>query len=319
MTTHRIKWTRTAVAVAVVGSMIGVAVPALVASPASAATQTITITTSGFVPMNLTIKVGDTISFANADVAVHEVLFKATTGFTCTVSPLVVQPSTTQSCTWTAAGSYAYSDPNQRDRNFRGTVTVDPVTPVVVPTVTLVASSTVVRYGAQVTLSGKVVPSSAGTAVDILARAFGETAYTKVASVATTNRGIYSVAVTPEIATSYRAEFLNGTVRVVSPVTSIAVRPAVRLVLRSITGTHAKFTVRVTSGMTYEGAYVRVQRKNSLGGWTTLKRATLGTFSTARFTVRLPSGTSRIRVLLPSSQAGAGYLSSTSRTITVSR
>ncbi len=109
--------------------------------------QTITITKSGFVPMNLTIKTGDTISFTNTDVAAHEVLFKATTGFTCTAKPLVIQPTKTQSCTWTVAGSYPYSDPNQRDRSFRGTVTVDPVTPAVVPTVSLGTSTNVVKYG----------------------------------------------------------------------------------------------------------------------------------------------------------------------------
>jgi plastocyanin len=318
MNAHRIRWIRSA-AIVISGAMVAVAIPALVAGPASAATQTITITKSGFVPMNLTIKVGDTIGFTNADVVVHEVLFKATTGFTCTATPLVVQPTKTQSCTWTVAGSYAYSDPNQRDRNFRGTVKVDPVAPVVVPTVTLTASATVVKYGAEATLSGKVVPTAAGTMVDILAQATGETAYTKVASVATTNGGAYTVAVTPEIATSYRAEFANGTTRVVSPVTAISVSPAVGLVLRSVKGGHANFTVRVTSGMTYEGRYVRVQRMNSLGGWTTLKQATLGSFSTARFSVHLPKGTSRIRTFLPSSQAGVGYLSSTSRTIILSR
>ncbi len=318
MHTHKIRWIRGAAAV-ISGAMIAVAIPAVVASPASAATQTITITESGFVPMNLTIKVGDTISFANADVAVHEVLFKATTGFTCTVTPLVVQPTKTQSCTWTVAGSYPYADPNQRDRNFRGTVRVNPVAPVVVPTVSLAASADTVKYGAQSTLSGKAVPNAAGTTIDILAQASGEAVYTKVASVATTNGGTFTVAVTPDIATNYRAEFQNGTTRIVSAVTPIAVRPAVGLVLRSIKGSQATFTVRVTSGITYEGRYVRVQRKNSLGGWTTVKRATLGTFSTARFAVRLPNGTSRIRTLLPSSQAGAGYLASTSRTVTVSR
>ena len=216
MNTHRIRWIRSA-AVVISGAMIAVAVPALVASPASAATQTITLTKSGFVPMNLTIKVGDTISFTNSDVAVHEVLFKATTGFTCTATPLVVQPTKTQSCTWTVAGNYPYSDPNQRDRNFKGTVTVDPATPVVTPAVTLVASADIVTYGAQATLSGKAVPTAAGTMVDILAKPFDETVYTKVTSVATTNGGTYTAAVTPEIATSYRAEFQNGTARVVSP------------------------------------------------------------------------------------------------------
>jgi plastocyanin len=318
MNTNGNRWPRIATAL-VAGSMIAVAIPALAASPASAATQTITITKSGFVPMNQTIRVGDTIAFTNADVAAHEVLFKGSTGFTCTATPVVVQPTKTQSCTWTAAGNYPYSDPNQRDKNFRGTVTVDTVAPVVVPTISLDSSATVIKYGAQITLSGKVVPNPVGTVVEILEQASGDTTYTKVTSMAVTNGGTYTVALTPDIGTNYRAEFQNGATRVVSAVKTVSVRPAVRLVLRSINGSHANFTVKVTSGMTYKGKYVRVQRKNSLGGWTTLKRATLGTFSSSRFTVSVPRGTSRIRVLLPTSQAGAGYLSSTSRTLTLSR
>jgi plastocyanin len=316
ITTNR--WIRGAAAV-ISGSLIAVAIPALVATQASAATQTVTITKSGFVPMNLTIKTGDTVSFTNTDTAAHEVLFKATTGFTCTAKPLVIQPTKTQSCTWTVAGSYPYSDPNQRDRNFRGTVTVEAVVPAVVPTVSLASSASVVKYGRAVTLSGKTVPTTAGTTVDILAQAAGETTFTKVASVATTNGGAYSVSVTPEIQTNYRAEFQNGNARVVSAVTAVQVRPKVGLVLRTVKGVRAYFTVRVTSSQTYEGNYVLVQRKNSLGRWTTVKRTALGAFSSDRFFVRIPKGTSRIRTVLPASQAGPGYLFSASRIIAVSR
>lgn len=318
MTVTTNRWIR-GVAAVISGLLIAVAIPALVATQASAATQTVTITKSGFVPMNLTIKTGDTVSFTNTDTAAHEVLFKATTGFTCTATPLVVQPTKTQSCTWTVAGSYPYSDPNQRDRNFRGTVTVEAATPAVVPTVSLTSSASVVKYGRAVTLSGKTVPTTAGTTVDILAQEAGATTYTKVASVATTNGGTYTVAVTPEIQTNYRAEFQNGNARVVSAVTAVQVRPRVGLVLRTVKGIRAYFTVKVTSRQTYEGNYVLVQRKNSLGRWTTVKRTTLGAFSSDRFSVRIPNGTSRIRTLLPASQAGPGYLFSASRTIAVSR
>ena len=77
--------------------------------------------------------------------------------------------------------------------------------------------------------------------------------------------------------------------------------------------------MKVTSSQTYEGNYVLVQRRNSLGRWTTVKRTTLGAFSSDRFSVRIPNGTSRIRTLLPASQAGAGYLSGASRAVTVNR
>lgn len=318
MIAHKNRWIRGVTAV-VSGAMVAVAIPALVATTATAATQTITITNAGFVPMNLTIKVGDTIAFTNSDTSAHEVLFKATTGFTCTATPLVVQPTKTQSCTWKVAGNYPYSDPNQRDRGFRGTVTVDAVTPVVAPSVSLDSSASVVKYGVGVTLSGKTVPTTAGTTVDILAQAAGQTEYTKVASVVTTNGGSFTVPVTPEIRTSYRAEFQSGTTRVVSPLAVVQVRPKVGLGLRTVKGIRAYFTVRVTSSQSYEGNYVLVQRKNSLGRWTTVKRTTLGAFSSDRFSVRIPNGTSRIRTVLPASQAGTGYLFSASRVIVVSR
>lgn len=318
MNLHPIHRSRTA-AVIISAAMLAVVVPTVTASTAAAATQTITVTAKGFVPMNLSIKAGDTITFSNTDTTVHEVLFKATSGFTCTVTPLVIQPDKSQSCTWSAVGTYTYSDPNQRDSTFRGTVKVAAATPVVVPTVSLAVSGDVVRYGAATTLSGKVTPTAAGTAVDILAQAFGETAFTKVSSVVTTNGGTFALDVTPEIATSYRAEYQSGTTRVVSAVTSVSVRPAVGLVVRSVQGSRARLTARATSSFDYEGAFVRVQRQNSLGGWTTMRTVTLGEFSSVRFAVRIPNGTTRIRVVMPSSQAGDGYLAGTSRTITLSR
>ena len=315
MTAHRSPWIRTAALLTSV-TLAAVVIPAFAADSASAATQSITITASGFVPMNLAIKTGDTISFTNSDVAAHQVLFKQATGFTCTVTHLVVQPTKTQSCTWTVAGSYPYSDPNQKGGSFRGTVTVDPV---VVASVTLAVSNGVVKYGNDTTLSGKITPNAAGTTVDILAMASGETAYVRVASVSTTNNGAFTVAVTPEIQTSYRAEFQDGAVRVVSSLTSVQVRPQVRVVLRYVGSGRAYVRTSVISGTSYAGKYVLVQRMNNLGRWTTVKRVTLGTFSSARFAVRVPIGNSRIRTFLTASQAGVGYLSSASRTVLVTR
>ena len=315
MTARKNRWVRSAALIASV-SMAAVGLPAVAAGPAIAATQTITITKSGFVPVNQTIRTGDTVSFTNADTAAHEVQFRSTTGFTCTVKPLVVQPAMTQSCTWTVAGNYAYSDPNQRANTFKGTVTVEAVS---VATVTLAASSAIVRYGDDSTLSGKATPAASGITVDILAMATGETAFTTVASVVTTNNGAYSVAVTPENGTSYRAEFQNGTARVASVVSAVQVRPQVRLVLRSVKGVRAYLRTAAISGLSYEGRYVLVQRQTRTGGWTTVKRVTLGALSADRFSVRVPSGTSRIRTLLLASQAGPGYLASASRAIAVNR
>src|SRR5947208_1555765 len=73
-----------------------VAVAALAVPAASAATQTIQITRSGFSPANPTVTVGDTVIWHNADAAEHQVVandgsfaspvLKADESFTLTVS-----------------------------------------------------------------------------------------------------------------------------------------------------------------------------------------------------------------------------------------
>ena len=292
--------------------LAALSLPLIGAVPASAATQTITITASGFVPMNQSIKTGDTVTFTNADTAVHEVAIRQASGFTCTAKPMVVQPTKSQSCTFTVAGRYNYSDPNQRASTFKGIITVDAA---VVPTVSLASSGSTVGYGDSVNLTGKVVPATAGTVVDIMAKESGDTTYTKVGSATTTSGGAYVLQVTPSIYTGYRAEFQSGTDRITSSLATVEVRPQVTLAKRFVKGRYLYLSTKVVSNASYAGKYLVVQRKNSLGGWTTLKTVTMGTFSSARFAVRIPKGSSQVRTLLRASQAGDGYLSSTSNVV----
>lgn len=286
-------------------------------TPAGAATQGIAITKSGYVPANQTIKVGDTISFTNTDTDPHQVVFKQTTGFTCTVTPLVVQPTKTQSCTFTAAAAYTYSDPNQNGNTFRGTITVE--APPAAPTISLSADNGVVEYGTKVNLSGKTSTSTAGTSVDIMAQTEGETTFTKVATAVTNAAGAYSVAVTPEIATTYRADFQSGGAKVSSSTAVVQVKPNVKLSLRFVKHHRAYFVSKVISSINYAGKTLKVQRQNRLGGWTTLRTVTMGRFSSVRFVVALPSGISRFRTLLTTAQAGSGYVGNTSNVIAVKR
>lgn len=301
-----------ATALALCLPLAAISLPLITAAPAGAATQTITITASGFVPMNQSIKTGDTITFTNADTAVHEIQFRETTGFTCTAKPLVVQKATSQSCTFTAAGKFNYSDPNQRGNTFKGVITVDAA---VAATVTLASSASPIVYGDNVNLTGKVVPATAGTVVDIMAKESGDATYTKVGSATTTSGGAYVLQVTPGIFTSYRAEFMNGTAKITSGVTAVEVRPKVTLAKRFIKGKRLYLTSKVVSNASYAGKYLVVQRKNSLGGWTFVKSVTMGNFSSVRFAVRIPKGPSEFRTLLRTSQAGDGYLSNTSNVV----
>jgi plastocyanin len=381
-------------------------------SPASAATQDISITRSGYVPLSQTVKVGDTIAFTNADTAAHQVVFKQTGGFTCTATPLVVAPTRTQSCTFTVADKYTYTDPNQNGNAWNGTITVEtkvaasvsldasPATLVVGSKVTLSgkttpgnsgtsvdimamatgatgftkiatilttaggtftttvtpevgrtsyradfqsggskisssvqtvevrpvaasvslnASPATIVYGGKVTLTGKTTPSSNGTSVDIMAMETGDTGYTKVATATTSAGGNFSATLTPEIGTNYRAEFTSGGSKITSSVQTVQVRPNVTLALRFVKNGRAYFKSKVISSITYTGKTLKVQRKNRLGGWTTLRTVTIGNFSNVRFRIKLPAGISRIRTVLRTSQAGSGYITGVSNVVAVKR
>jgi hypothetical protein len=58
---------------------------------------------------------------------------------------------------------------------------------------------------------------------------------------------------------------------------------------------------------------VILQKKNAAGGWYSFKRVYLGDSSRATFKQKLPKGHYTLRLYLPSSQAGLGYVQSFSR------
>lgn len=297
-------------------ALLATGLGSLAAIPASAATLTTTITNSGYVPTDQTLNVGDSIRFTNADAIAHQIEIKPTTGFTCTVTPLVMQPTQTQTCTFTSAGTYNYSDPNGKGNTYRGTLKVNSV---VGTSIALAVAPSKVTYPAQVTLSGQVSPKSAGQTVDIYAQAYGKTEFTKVASTVTTANGDFSSAASPQIQTSYRAQVLSNGAPVMSSVVSVQVRPKLVLSLRSATKKFARFQTRVSSLVSYAGKLVLVQRQNNVGNWVTLKTATLGSDSSARFGVNLRIGLNRYRTFVPASQAGAGYIANGSNAVSIRR
>src|SRR5207247_10864671 len=82
------------------------------AGAAEAKTVVVTITKNGYVPKAVSIAAGDGVQFTNSDTLVHQIVFKATTGVSCVPSPLVLQPTQSGTCTFQAAGKFAYSDPH---------------------------------------------------------------------------------------------------------------------------------------------------------------------------------------------------------------
>jgi plastocyanin len=270
----------------------------LVATAAGASTQTVQITKNGFTPSDVTIAVGDTVTWHNADTADHQVV--ADDG--SFASP-VLHTDQSYSHTFTAAGKVKYHDAFAKSHT--GTVTVNgpPLA------VTLNAVSQTVVYGSGTTLSGKVsgLVMLSGEPVALTAQPYGKGAQS-LESTSTASDGSYSFAVSPTIQTTYQSHWRAADS---SPVT-VNVAPRVGFGLNG-----RIYTAKVTSDLSYSGHYVWLQRHTSLFGWTNIKRVYLGSTSRATFMVRLPHGRTMLRLVLPAGQAGAGYVAGLSRTLVV--
>jgi plastocyanin len=270
----------------------------LVATAAGADTKTVQITQGGFTPSATTVTVGDTVTWHNADNATHQVV--ADDG--SFASP-ILKPDESFSHTFANAGKVTYHD--SFARSHKGTVTVNAPA----AGVTLSASSMTVTYGSPTHLSGAVSNQLTNEPVTLTSQPFGK-GIQSVSTTTTANNGTFGFDVTPSIQTAYQAHWRTAS----SNTVTINVAPRIGF------GRSGRlYIAKVTSDLTYSGHFVWVQRHNSLGGWTNVKRVVLGSSSRAVFTLRLPRGHSTLRLFLPSGQAGAGYVSSMSRMLFVTR
>jgi hypothetical protein len=160
-----------------------------------------------------------------------------------------------------------------------------------------------------VTLTGTVSTQKAGESVVILAGEFGSAAMQPVANVTTDASGTWTALVRPHIQTTYHAQAGNTP----SAGVTVNVRPRVGF---GISG--RLYTTRVTARDSFAGSIVLLQRRTGYR-WTTLQRVVLNLESFARFSVRLPHGRSTLRVVAPAGSLGPGYLTGTSKSVTVHR
>jgi hypothetical protein len=177
-------------------------------------------------------------------------------------------------------------------------------------TVTISASRPAVVFGKSVTLSGKISDSKPSENVNVLAEPFGTTAFGALAAVQTVSGGHWSEVVKPTIQTSYQATWKSAT----SSTVSVKVRPLITLSL--VNQATGRFSTKVSAARPFAGKFLLVQRLTSTGV-STLKRVTLDSTSAATFGVRLHVGRSRLRVVMPTSQAAPGYITGTSNVVTV--
>jgi plastocyanin len=270
----------------------------VVAASAGADTKTVQITKSGFTPTATTITVGDTVTWHNADSANHQVV--ANDG--SFASP-VLKPDESFSFTFQKAGKVNYHDALATSQ--RGSVTVNAPA----ANVTLSAAGQTVTYGNSTRLSGTVTNQLVNEPVTLTSQPFGK-GIQSLATTTTQANGAFTFGVSPTIQTEYRAHWRTTNS---NPVT-INVAPRVGFGLSG-----RLYVAKVISDLTYGGHWVLVQRRNVLGGWHSVKRVFLNDNSRAVFRLRLPHGRSVLRLVLPSSQAGQGYVQGLSRLLAVRR
>jgi plastocyanin len=273
---------------------------------ASAADRAVTITSTGYVPGDITVAAGDSVTWTNSDTKVHQVVFDKA------ACNLTIPPATRASCKFMAGGKFNYRDPSAVGK-FRGTVTVTGAK----SAVTLTSSRQTVTFAGALTLAGVVSNQLAGEKVTVSAQECGKTAFTRVNDATTTAGGNWTLAVKPTIKTVYRSTWKTTD----SPTATVNVRPALRL---SRVG--SRFGARLTAAQAFTGKFVLFQRYRPLvKRWATLKRVTLGAAATpsagtvvtsARFRSRVRKGW-RLRLFLPQAQAGACYLAAPSNTLRI--
>jgi plastocyanin len=286
---HRVIW----IAITTLGLVL--------AAPASSATTTISIKRAGFAPASVTINQDDAVTWTNNDTIDHQIV--ANNG--SFASP-ILKAGKSWTRTFRSGGTFRYHD--SLHPALKGTVVVRGAP----PQVTLVASVPVVKFGGTVTLSGTVTNKRAGETVTLVQLPFGQTTKQVIATLQTTTGGAFSFNVTPQVTTTYQAQWPN---RSESSVT-VQVQPLIKLPFVSKSGF---FHFYVTAGTSFAGKTVFLQRFTLAHQWVNIRPLTLGTKSGRLISVRfvrslVPRGRWSIRVFMPATEMGGGYLDSWSGT-----
>lgn len=288
--------------------VIGIAATTLalvLAAPASSATTTVQIKRTGFVPATVTINEDDSITWTNTDTITHQVVANGGSF----ASP-ILNPGKSWTRTFRSGGTFRYHD--ALHPTLKGTVTVRGAP----PQVTLATSAPVVKFGGTVTLTGAVSNKKAGETVTLVQLPFGQTTKQVVATLQTTTGGAFSFTVSPQVYTTYQAQWKTLESSVI-----VQVQPAIKLPFVSRSG---YFHFYVKAGTSFAGRTVYLQRFTLARVWVNIRALTLGSKSGRLISVRfvrslVPRGRWSIRVFMPASEMGGGYLDSWSGTQPVVR
>jgi plastocyanin len=256
-------------------AMLAVAVVASVATAkdgSQQATVTVSITSTGFKPEDVTIKPGDTVTWRNTDTTERQVV--SDTGVF--KSP-VLEPGESWSRRFDVESSHSYHEATKT--SLTGAVHV------LTTRVTVSATRTRVVYGNPVRIFGSIPTGATGETVTLHIRQYGKPEITR--NVVTVD-GTYELPFRPTIRTEVTASW-NGTESRRAPM--IGVRPLV--IFRTLNLNRNRFLVRVKAERSYGRKIVRIRRLSSNGAWRTTRIIRLNRTGQKRFTARFPLGTTR--------------------------
>jgi len=270
------------------------------AGPAAGATTSIQIKRTGFVPATVTINLNDSVTWKNTDTIDHQVVANGGQF----ASP-ILGPGKSYTFTFRNSGTFRYHD--GLHPTLRGTVTVRGAP----PQVTLATSVPVVKFGGQATLSGTVNNNRAGETVTIVQLPAGQTTKQVIATLQTTANGAFSFAVTPQLNTTYQAQWRGRESSVI-----VQVQPMIKLPFVSRSG---YFHFYVTAGQSFAGRFVYLQRFTLARTWINVRKLQLGQQSGRIMGMRfvrsvIPRGRWSIRIYMPATEMPPGYIDSWSGT-----
>ena len=280
---------------------IAVAGVALVlAAPASTATSTVQIKSTGFVPAAVTINQNDSVTWTNTDTKDHQVVANGGS-----FASAILKPGKTYTHAFRAGGTFRYHD--GLHPTLKGTITVRGAP----PQVTLATSVPVVKFGTQVSLSGTVSNKRAGETVTLTALPFGQTTKQVIATLQTIANGAFSFNVTPQVNTTYQSQWKGSESSV-----AVQVQPLIKLPFVSHSGW---FHFYVTAGQSFAGRSVYLQRFTLLHTWINVRKLQLGQQSGRIMSLKfarsvVPRGRWSVRVYMPASEMPPGYIDAWSGT-----
>ena len=267
---------------------------------AGLALKTVNIRSTGFGPRTVTVNGGDTVRWRNLDTVNHQIV--ANNG---SFASGIIRPSGAYSRRMDTPGTYPYHDALRP--TLRGTVRV--VGPA--PTITAGVSLPIVTAGNAIRISGQITPGTVGETVIVYAQPYPQVSFVEVARLQTGTNGLFEYSHTPTILTAYKVAWRGRE----SAVVTTHVSPAL-----SLARVGSWFVTRARAAKSFSGRWVYVQRLNRFGQWVSLRKVYFNRQSTQRFKLpTLPRGLSRIRVYMTTNQAGAGFVFSSSRVITLRR